>query len=197
MSGDETGNLIYGLVCLMLVASSLAARRVSASDTIKMLGLWVAIFAGVFALFSFRYEFKQVWNRMTAELTGSSTGADGTLRLREGDGGHYYVDASVNGKSIRFMVDSGATTTSMSLSDARAAGVDVDETGFPVIVSTANGMAEMRRARVATLKVGPITRDDFPVLVSATLGDTNLIGMNFLSSLKGWRVEGNELVMNP
>jgi aspartyl protease family protein len=197
MSGDQTGNLVDGLVCLMLVASSLAARRISASDTIKMLLIWVAVFAGVFALFSFRYEFKQVWNRMTAELTGSSTGADGTLRVREGDGGHYYVDANVNGKSIRFMVDSGATTTSMSLSDARSAGVEVDMTGFPVVVSTANGTAEMRRARIARLNVGPIAREDFPVLVSDTLGDTNLIGMNFLSSLKGWRVEGNELVLNP
>lgn len=197
MSGDQTGNLIYGIICILLVGSSLAARRLPLGQTLKMALAWVAIFAAMFAVFSFRFELLTVWNRMKAEVTGSSTDADGTMRLRAGDGGHYYVTATVNGNSVRFLVDSGATTTSMSLADARAAGVDVDASGFPVIVSTANGNAEMRRARIASLKVGPITRSDFPVLVSDSLGDTNLIGMNFLETLKGWRVEGNEMVLNP
>jgi aspartyl protease family protein len=29
------------------------------------------------------------------------------------------------------------------------------------------------------------------------LGDTNLLGMNFLSSLESWRVEGRTLVLEP
>jgi aspartyl protease family protein len=197
MSGDQAGNLIYGLVCLMLVASSLAARRLPLGQTLKMALAWVAIFAAVFAVFSFRYELLAVWNRMKAEAMGSSTAADGTLRLRAGDGGHYFVDAEVNGRAVRFMVDSGATTTSMWTATARAAGVTIDETGFPVVVETANGMAQMQRGRIARLRVGPIERADFPVLVSDTLGDDNLIGMNFLETLKGWRVEGNEMVLNP
>lgn len=197
MTGDQTANLIWGVVCLMLVASSLAARRLPMAQTLKMALAWVAIFAGIFALFSFRYEFQKVWNRMAAEFTGSSLGADGTMRLRAGDGGHYFVDAEVNGRSVRFMVDSGATTTTLSIDSARYAGVEIDTTGFPVMVQTANGTVEARRGRVARLEVGPIVRTNFPVLISDTLGDDNLIGVNFLSTLKAWRVEGNELVLNP
>ena len=55
----------------------------------------------------------------------------------------------------------------------------------------------MQRARLERLNVGPIKRQDFPVLVSDTLGDTNLLGMNLLNTLKGWRVEGDTLVLNP
>ncbi len=197
MTGDQTGGLIWGLVCLMLVASSLAARRLPMAQTLKMALAWVAIFAGAFAVFSFRYEFQTVWNRMKAEFTGSSTDANGTLRLRVSDGGHYFVDAQVNGRSVRFMVDSGATSTAMSTESARAAGVEIATSGIPVIVETANGSAEARRGTIARLKVGPIERNNFPVLVSDTLGDTNLMGMNFLQTLNGWRVEGNELVLNP
>ena len=40
-------------------------------------------------------------------------------------------------------------------------------------------------------------REDFPVLVSESFGDVNLLGMDFLSSLKGWRVEGETMVLNP
>ncbi len=198
MSGDDNARLLYALLALMLVASSLLARRLPIGQLLKLALGWCAIFAVVFVLFSFRHEAGQVWARMKSEVSpGGSTAADGTLRIRARDDGHYWVAASVNGQSVDFMVDSGATITTMSASAAEAAGVAVDTDGFPVITQTANGMAEARRARIATLKVGPIVREEFPVHVAARLGDTNLLGMNFLSTLKGWRIEGNEMVLNP
>jgi aspartyl protease family protein len=198
MSGGETTSLISALVCLMLVGSALVSRRLPVGQTLKMALAWVGIFAFGFLIFSFRSEFQGVWNRVKAEaIPGGTVAEDGTLRVRADENGHFYVDAEVNGRSTRFMVDSGATVTSMSADAARAANVPVDETGFSVMTQTANGMAEARRARVDRLRVGPIARDDFPIHVSETLGDTNLIGMNFLSTLKGWRVEGRELILNP
>ena len=197
MSGDDTSRLIYGLLCIMLVASSLFSRRLPIGQTLKMLLAWLGIFAGLFVLFLFLPELKSVGKRAQAELFGGIEQNDGTLLVRKSEDGHFYLDAKVNGSAVRFMVDSGATTTSMAMSEARAAGVEIDLTGFPVIVSTANGTAEMRRARIAQLVVGPMTREDFPVLVSDTLGDTNLIGMNFLSTLEGWRIEGDSLILNP
>ena len=61
-----------------------------------------------------------------------------------------------------------------------------------------------RRPRVDVIRelyaqgdqVGEIARSELPVLVNANDG-TNVIGMNFLSSLQSWRVEGNYLVMKP
>lgn len=198
MSGDQNVSLIWAVVMLVLVGSSLLSRRLPIGQTLKMAMAWIGIFAFGFLIFSFRGEFQGVWNRIKAEaIPGGTVAEDGTLRLRADESGHYFVDAEVNGRATRFMVDSGATTTTMSLDAARAANVAVDETGFPVISQTANGLSESRRARVERLRVGPIVRDDFPIHVSETLGDTNLIGMNFLSSLKGWRVEGREMVLNP
>ena len=162
----------------------------------RMILAWTGIFAGVFILFLFLPEMKQIWARAKTEVSGGVEEKDGTLQVRKSDD-HFYVDASVNGTLVRFIIDSGATTTTISSDAAKTAGVDVDMDGFPVIVSTANGMAESRRARVRQLTVGPIMREDFPVHVSETLGDTNLLGMNFLSSLKGWKIEGETLILNP
>lgn len=195
---DQTGSLIYAVLLLVLVASSLFARRLPIGDTLKMALTWALIFGAIFVVFTFRSDLKIVWDRVAVEL-GLRDGvqADGTLRVPRDDGGHFSVTATVNGQDVRFMIDSGATTTSMSGAAARSAGVDVSEDGFPVVVETANGTAEMRRARIGRLSVGPIKRQDFPVLVSDTLGDTNLLGMNFLDTLKSWRVEGDTLVLNP
>lgn len=195
---DQTGSLIYAVLLLVLVASSLFARRLPFGETLKMALTWVLIFGAIFVVFAFRSDLKIVRDRIAVEL-GLSDGvqSDGTLRVPRDDGGHFSVTANINGRDVRFMIDSGATTTSMSVAAARSVGVDVSETGFPVIVETANGTAEMRRARLARLTIGPIKRQDFPVLVSDTLGDTNLLGMNFLDTLRGWRVEGDTLVLNP
>ena len=198
MSGDDNASLIYGLLAAMLLISSLAARRLPIKQLAKMVLAWVAIFAGVFILFLFRGEFSEVWRRAKMDIAGNSEiAADGTLRIGKDEDGHFNVRALVNGREVDFLVDTGATVTTLNPDDARTANVEVDTGGFPVAIQTANGMSTAHRARIATLSVGPITRSDFAVHVSAGLGDGNLLGMNFLSSLKGWRVEGDELVLNP
>ncbi len=195
---NDTGSLIYAVLLLVLVGSSLLARRLPLGETLKIALTWALIFAAMFVIFTFRADLKIVWNRVATELRLSDgTQEDGTLKVARDPNGHFSVLASVNGHDVRFMVDSGATTTSMSLADARAAKVDIDATGFPAVVETANGTAEMQRARLGQLRLGPIKRNDFPVLVSDTLGETNLLGLNFLDTLKGWRVEGDTLILNP
>ncbi len=195
---NQTGSLIYAILLLVLVASSLFAHRLPLGQTLRMALTWVLIFASAFVLFTFRDELQAVWSRVKGEVSpGGSVAPDGTLRVGKAPDGHFWVDARVNGKALRFMIDSGATTTSLSQADATSANVDVEMSGFPVIVETANGTASMKRGRIQALRIGSIARNDFPVLVSDTLGDTNLLGMNFLSSLKGWRIEGETLVLNP
>jgi aspartyl protease family protein len=198
MSGDDNASLIYGLLCAMLLISSLAARRLPLKQTAKMLLAWVAIFAGLFALFLFRGEFTEIWNRAKADFAGGvEVASDGSMRIKKDESGHFRLRASVNGTEVEFLVDTGATITALNPDDATRANVEIDKASFRVVTQTANGIATSNRARIAKLDVGPISRQDFAVHVAEGLGDTNLLGMNFLSSLKGWRVEGNELILNP
>ncbi len=198
MSGDDTASLIYALMLLVFIASGFAARRLPIGQTLKYALSWVAIFGIGFVLFSFRGEAGRVWQRVSAEFRPNDPDiSDGTVRIRRGRDGHFHVNAQVNGHETRFLIDSGATVTAMTTAAAAAAGVTVDEAGFPVIIDTANGSTKANRARIGRISIGPVTRLDLPVLVSSTLGDTNLLGMNFLDSLHGWRVEGDTMVWNP
>lgn len=199
MNGENGPSIIWGVVCALLLISSLAARRLPLKDTARMALAWVAIFAALFTVFSFRSELKVVWNRVTGDLMGTANQSVSgqTVQLKRRDGGHFWVRAQVNGNNVDFMIDSGATTTALSTDAAKAAGVDIDETGFPILIETANGTVQAKRGTIGSMQVETIKLNDLPVTVSDNLGDTNLLGMNFLDRLSNWKVEGDVMTLQP
>src|SRR5687767_7329195 len=194
MSEGQGGNLLYLVLLLVLVASSLVSMRLPLGKTVKMAAAWMAIFAVGFVIFSFRSEFMAVGSRLKAEAIGAPIQAGEELRIPMAEDGHFWVAASVNGHQAPFLVDSGASFTTISRETADQAGV---ETGMRVaLVETANGTVQMRKARAENFSVGTIHRGNFALQVNDH-DDSNVLGMNFLSSLEGWRVEGHYLVLQP
>lgn len=197
-SGEQGAEFVYLLLLLVLVGSAFAVRRVPIGRSLRMFAGWVLIFLAAFVTFSMKdrvVDFaQQVLDERRAESTGVTEG--GELRIRQSMDGHFWVTANVNGELVRFLIDSGATTTSISMDTARAAGVE-PRSGFPALVQTANGTVRVERGRVERLEVGDIVREDMAVHMSDAFGNMNVLGMNFLSSLSGWRVEGRNLILTP
>jgi aspartyl protease family protein len=119
------------------------------------------------------------------------------VRVRMSPDGHFWVNATINGVERRMLIDSGATMTAISDETARRAAVDRDLNLAPIMLQTANGVAPARPASVDELRVGNILARDLKVVTSPALGNINVIGMNFLSKLQSWRVEGRTLVLVP
>ncbi len=191
---DNAPSAIYYVMAVVLVASALVSMRLPLGKVARMTAAWVAIFGVAFVLFAFRGEFSGVFDRLRAEATGAPIVEGGEVRVPVADDGHFWVDATVNGQPVRFLVDSGASITTVSHETARAAGIRTD--GRTAYIDTANGPAHVRQSYAGKLAVGPIERADFPVDVNSR-DRTNVLGMNFLSSLRGWRVEGHDLVLRP
>ena len=192
---SDTGpSLVYYLLAIVLVASSLVGMRLPLAKAAKMALAWVAIFGAAFILFSFRSEFSALGDRLYASAVGAPLESGGELRIPIAEDGHFWVRGSVNGEGVRFLVDSGASVTTLSAETARDAGVTA--TRRQVLVNTANGRVIMSRAYVDRLEVGSIERSEFPIDINPQ-DTTNILGMNFLSSLGGWRVERGELVLQP
>jgi aspartyl protease family protein len=135
-----------------------------------------------------------VLDERKAESTGLQVGEE--LRIKQSLDGHFWVEAKVNGQQVRFLIDSGATTTSISTETAASAGIE-ERGGLPAVVRTANGVVQVQRGRAERLQVGSIVRENIAVHISPAFGDMNVIGMNFLSSLSSWRVEGRWLILKP
>jgi aspartyl protease family protein len=119
------------------------------------------------------------------------------LHVRMSGDGHFWVVATINGVKRRMLIDSGATITAISTATARAAGVDAGTGLSPVVLRTANGMAPAETGSIDELRVGNIVARNLKIVTSPGLGDLDVLGMNFLSKLESWRVEGQTLVLVP
>ena len=191
MTGNSPQAIYYAMGVLLLL-SSVLATRLPLGKALRMALAWVGIFAAFFVLFAFRGEFQGFGQRLRAEALGSSIAEGSELRIPIADDGHFWVEANLNGHPARFLIDSGASVTTISRETAQSAGVPMN--GRRWVVETANGAAPIIQASADRLEVGSISRADFPIDIND--GDqTNVLGMNFLSSLSGWRVEGNYLVL--
>ncbi|WP_333569563.1 retropepsin-like aspartic protease family protein [Sphingorhabdus sp.] len=194
---EDGPSLIWGVVCILLLMSSLAARRLPLGYVAKAAFAWIAIFAALFAIFSFRFEFKAVWERVKADISGTAgqSVSGNEITIRRQDDGHYWLQVDVNGKPVRFMIDSGATTTAVNASTARETGIQVHADGYPVFLSTANGRVTAQRGIIQWFKIGTHEIGQHNVVVSESFGDTNVLGMNFLDSMQSWKVEGNVMTL--
>jgi aspartyl protease family protein len=194
ISGLVPGS-IYILMAVMLLFASLMTRREPLARTISFALCWIAILASGFILFTFRDNFDFVWDRLRSEATGEPLQQGKELRIPMAVDGHFWVNARVNGKKIKFLVDSGATMTTIDRAEAQEAGVEVSRTANQ-IVRTGNGFVRVSSGRAQTLRVGTIERHGFPLHVTES-DDLNVLGMNFLSTLSRWGVEGRWLVLVP
>jgi aspartyl protease family protein len=121
----------------------------------------------------------------------------GETRVPLGRDGHYWIEAKVNGATRRLLVDTGATLTAVSEELAGDAGIVPAPGRMAVQLRTANGTMTARMATIDSLAFGNIVARDLDAVVAPGLGGMNVLGMNFLSRLKGWRVEEGVLVLVP
>lgn len=199
MDFDQSYTAVWAGMMLVLVGSSLVARRLPVSTMVKYGLAWAVIFAGVYGVTLFRGELGEIWTRAKVDLTGDAepqTTGSATIVHRQSDG-HFWVDGMVGGKAVRFLIDSGATTTAISAETAARLGISVDRSRPPHEVMTANGMIESYAATMGPMQIGSISTPALDVLVTDVAESEDLLGMNWLNGLGGWRVEGATMTLTP
>jgi aspartyl protease family protein len=188
---------LYLLIALIAIAVAIVLR-VRLLRTI----LNVAVTAGLIGLLLVvivqRGKFDPYFSRIVSALhLGGQQVVGKEVRIRMAPDGHFWARVRIGGIERRMLVDSGATLTALSSDTAAAVGLRTDAQMFPVVLNPANGSITARTATLPELRLGDIVARDLPVVVSPAFGDTDVLGMNFLSMLQSWRVEGRELVLEP
>ncbi|APL94148.1 TIGR02281 family clan AA aspartic protease [Sphingobium indicum] len=211
MDGDQAMSSLWYVLALVLVGSALLARRAPTGGLLRMAVLWIVIFAILLGLFKAGEKFGLFSSRIYGEggeAPSSSTHdaqkalpsarVEGqALRIPVAPDGHYWVEGMVNGNPTRFLIDSGASVTALSVNAARTSGLNFDLNAPGLSMMTANGKIDVKRSTIATLVVGPIRASDLDIVVSPAFGEVNVIGMNMLSRLKSWSVQNGEMVLTP
>lgn len=104
------------------------------------------------------------------------------IHLNADSQGHFAADGAINGRPMKFLLDTGATVIAMDRDDARRAGVDLT-TAKSVAVQTANGIVRAWQVQLASVKVGSVTLSNVEAAVMEADMPHVLLGMSFLNRM--------------
>ena len=162
----------------------LSAKVVSPTKTglIPMLIFWCAVMGLLYMTMTHFLKPKQ------AQITASSD-----LVISRSQDGHFYTMGSINGREVKFMVDTGATLVSVSEAFARQANI---RGGIPTTFRTANGDQPGSVVDDALVSIGPVTVTNVKVGVGLRMGDDNqaLLGQSFLAKFD-ITMKANQMVL--
>ncbi|WP_342249757.1 retropepsin-like aspartic protease family protein [Sphingomonas sp. OTU376] len=197
MTDDRIIQLILLLGALMLALRALSAQRISLRGLLQTVLLWGIIGVTMVIVLYHRQELGGLLARASEKLGYEQQSVVGdTVRIKMSPDGHFWARVQINGVERRMLVDSGATITAISRDTAEAADVK-PALAPPVLIETANGTVQAQSARAEEVAIGPLSTQGLPLVVGESFGDLDVLGMNFLSRLKSWRVEDRTLILEP
>lgn len=113
----------------------------------------------------------------------ASSGGSGKFTLTADSQGHFFTTGTVNGVSVRFLVDTGATMISLGRSDARRIGLDMSR-GERGMSQTANGPVAVTRTKLDSVRIGEITLNNIDATIHQSDMPVALLGMSFLNRME-------------
>ena len=126
------------------------------------------------------------------EQAGSKSSGS-KIVLQAGDGGHFLAQGSINGKSVQFMVDTGATAVAMGSAEAKRMGIDYTS-GRPVRMNTANGQALGYLLTLNSVRIGDVEVQNVEAIVSQQSMPYVLLGNSFLTRFS-MRRDNDQMVL--
>ena len=118
-----------------------------------------------------------------------------TLTYHADQRGHVVLEGAVNGATVRFLVDTGATYVALSMADAAAAGIGQGSLSFTARMNTANGQAYAAPVRLREVRIGQLVVEDVQGVVQDKLW-MSLLGMSFLKRVESWEMRDGVLTLN-
>jgi aspartyl protease family protein len=132
------------------------------------------------------------WGSSSSPSSASTAGSE--VRLTRAQNGHFYADVDVNGTSVEFMIDTGATGIAMTEADARRAGVLLDPSGGGVVGEGAGGALTGQFVKLDRVRLGGRTVEGMQAAV-VDGASTNLLGQSFLSQFPEVTVRGDVMTL--
>ncbi len=122
--------------------------------------------------------------RVGQNVAAQPSGSGAQLAVMTADSaGHFMTTGTINGSTVRFLVDTGASTISLGASDARRIGID-PRRGQVAFTQTANGVTQVSRVKLDTVRVGDIVLNNVDAMVLQSDMPVTLLGMSFLNRME-------------
>lgn len=159
------------------------------NKTSQSLFSWLLIFFGVAAAYGLwsKYEGKNILGSSLIQLDNNS------YQLTKSEDGHYYADILVNGKIINFLIDTGASITTITAADADKIGIPVSSLKYLSPVQTANGIAMFANYNVKSVQW--LNRELGPSILHVSNNGLNksLLGMDIIKKFDRFSILGDKM----
>lgn len=194
---EASGNFIYFIIILIPLILSIFRSNIPFNTVLASATGWLGLALLCIILYSYQYEIAQIYNRVLGNLAPSlvQTNQDGSVVIHSSQNGHFQAQALVNGARVNFLIDTGASSVVLTPKAAQAAGVDLSGLNYNILVETANGASFTAPIILDNVKIGDIEVRNVKASVSRDNLDISLLGMTFLTRLKGYEVEQGQLTM--
>ena len=196
---DGRIDLARSVIWLGLIAGSFFLHRNLPIGRALTYGvIWIAIIGVLVLAYSFRHDARDVIARITSEILPHSPRVVGDfVEIRAGSHGHFVLEAEVDGITIRFLVDTGASDVVLSPRDALRLGLTQENLIFNKLYHTANGLVRGAPVKIGQMVIGPISKTQVSASVNGAEMKYSLLGMSFLNRLSGYEVRGGLLILKP
>lgn len=120
-----------------------------------------------------------------------------TAQVAKGADGHYWAEALVDGKAVRFLVDTGATAVALTADDAKRLGYDPRSLDYRYDVVTAEGKVKAAAVRLASVSIAGARVENVDALILERGLNTSLLGMSYLGKLQSFEATRTSLILKP
>lgn len=120
---------------------------------------------------------------------------DGAAQIVKGADGHFWAEAKVDGRAVRFLIDTGATAVALSQTDAKRLGINTKDLDYSYKVMTASGQTRAASVKLASISVAGAQVRDVEALVIEHGLETSLLGMTYLGRLSSFQATPRALIL--
>lgn len=192
MNSDNLAQLIY-LVLLGCVIAGwfFVENRKTLGKTAQQAAVWALIFIGAIAAIG-------LWADIRDNVAPSQSYIDGvaTVEVPRSPDGHYYLTLEIDGTSVEFVIDTGASDVVLSREDASRIGIDVENLFYGGIAHTANGEVRTARVRLKNVQLGEILDSSIGASVNGGEMDKSLLGMTYLQRYSKIEIGGGKMILS-
>jgi aspartyl protease family protein len=198
MSTDDFGSFVYKLAILVFLAgAAMTLFRERFTQAITAALLWVVVGLVLVVGYTYRFELRNVAERVVAELIPGHVISHGrSVEVARTGAGDFAITARINGARVAMVLDTGASSVVLTQDDAKAAGLPLEVLKYTVSIDTANGRTRAAPVTLDRIAIGGLEERSVDALVvqSGQLR-TSLLGMSFLNRLQSWQVNGDRLML--
>jgi aspartyl protease family protein len=194
--GSQMNLVFYGLLAAVFLVRAAASHR-SLAGMAGGLTVWGLVLLALVLGYSYRFELRGITQRITGELVptrGQEVGA-GSLSFARSADGHFRIDATVDGKPLRFLVDTGATGVALTRADAARLGFAPETLSYTQRLQTANGTVRGAPVSLREIRIGTLTFDNVPAIVNEGELTQSLLGMRLLERLSRIEIRDGKLYL--